>query len=77
MENYGIKINVVTFIFIILRVKLQNSIQAKKMTPISCYKSLLKLMFYSMIHNRKLQYRACNKSRELLVIILFRLVLKL
>ena len=50
MENYGIKINVVTFIFMfLLWVKLQNSIQIQRRPPISCYKSLLKEMFYSQV----------------------------
>ena len=48
MENYGIKINVVThFRVVFLPVKLQNSIKLKEMAPISCYKYLLKEMFYS------------------------------
>ena len=48
MENYGIKINVVTFIFMFfIAGELQNSIKHKEMTPISCYKFLLKEMMYS------------------------------
>ena len=50
MENYGIKINAVTFIFMLkffLAGELQNSIKRKEMTPISCYKFLLNEMMYS------------------------------
>ena len=44
MENYGIKINVVTFIFMFFFAgEITNSIQTQRNDP----KSLLKEMFYS------------------------------
>ena len=49
MENYGIKINVVTFIFMLLFLPMNYKIlkKHKEITPISCYKFLLKEMMYS------------------------------
>ena len=47
MENYGIKINDVTFIFIVFFAGEIKTIlyKPKEMTPISCYKSIQKEMF--------------------------------
>ena len=47
MENYDIKINVVTFFFMFsLPVKLQKILNTQRNDSISCHKSLLKEIFY-------------------------------
>ena len=47
MENYGTKTDVVTFTFMFFSpVKLRILYRVKEMTPISCYKCVLKVMSY-------------------------------